>query len=438
MKNSRKKQKKRKKSLVGRFFKIMLFILTIYFVGLISFFAYAYLNNDKENNNSNLVTNIVSKVSPKLPERTIGLIACTDSGDNRADAIMLVCYNSINKEISTVSIPRDTKVSIPSDMWNIMVQNFPIIANDNPDMKKINSITYYGKEMGMQFLQEYLEKLLDIKIDYYLKFSFDGFRYIVDSIGGIEFDVPMRMKYSDPTQDLYIDLQPGIQLLDGDKAEQLLRFRKDNYNRGYSRGDLERIEVQQKFIKVFLEKALSINSILSNPKAYLSALNQYVDTNFGATDALKYLPELKNISSENIKSYTIPCSQDMINGHSYVIIDDETAKDFAYDIFKKPTVKQEDIVYEDSFNKSIQILNGSYTSGVASKSKELLEQNNYFVSHIGDFNGEKVEETRIYVAKEGQGTDIQKLFPNSKILVNPEKAENFGYDITVIIGTKRN
>lgn len=437
MKNTKKRKKKRKKSLARRFFKIMFSILTIYFIGLMSFFAYAYFNDKEKNTNDNtIIDTIVNKVSPKLPERTIGLVACTDSGDNRSDAIMLVCYNSISKEISTVSIPRDTRVSIPDDMWEVMVQNFPVIENDNPNMKKINSITYYGKDKGMEFLETYLENLLDIQIDYYVRFSFDGFRYIIDSIGGIEFDVPMRMKYSDPTQDLYIDLQPGMQLLDGDKAEQLLRFRKDNYNHGYSRGDLERIEVQQKFMKAFLEKALNVDTILSNPKAYFNTLTKYIDTNFGISDALKYVQEAKNINIANTKSYTIPCTQETINGISYVIIDEDVAKEFAYDVFKKPTVKPEDIVYEDSFNKSIQVLNGSYTSGLAGKTQNILRENGYTVDFIGDYDGSKETQTRIYVSKDGQGTDLQKFFTNSKILVNPEKVLEFGYDITIVIGTQ--
>lgn len=430
MQNKRKKRnrRKKKKSLAKRFFRIVFSILTLYFIGVVCFFVYAFIT-DKPSSNDSFVDKVVNKVAPKTPERTLALIACTDEGEGRTDGIMLVDYNSVNNQISVVSIPRDTKVNIPPDMWEVMVQNEPSIAYDDPSFKKINSIPNYGKEQGIEFLKTYLEDLLDVKIDYYAHFNFEGFRYIVDSVGGIEFDVPQSMYYSDPTQDLYINLKPGVQLLDGDKAEQLLRFRS------YPQGDLKRVEVQQAFMKKFFEKVVSLDSIISNPKAYFTTLTQYIDTNFTVTDALKYVGEIKELNVSNTQTYTLPCTTETISGVSFVIVDEQEVKDFAYEIFKKPTINPEDIVYEDSFDKSIQILNGSYKTGFASKTKELLEDNGYIIGNIGDSQDAKSEETKIYVATIGQGDDLQKFFTNSKIMVNPQKTQEFGYDITIVLGT---
>lgn len=430
MQNKRKKstKRKKKKSLAKRFFRIVFSILTLYFIGVVCFFVYAFIT-DKPSSNDSFVDKVVNKVAPKAPERTLALIACTDEGEGRTDGIMLVDYNSVNNQISVVSIPRDTKVNIPPDMWEVMVQNEPSIAYDDPSFKKINSIPNYGKEQGIEFLKTYLEDLLDVKIDYYAHFNFEGFRYIVDSVGGIEFDVPQSMYYSDPTQDLYINLKPGVQLLDGDKAEQLLRFRS------YPQGDLKRVEVQQAFMKKFFEKVVSLDSIISNPKAYFTTLTQYIDTNFTVTDALKYVGEIKELNVSNTQTYTLPCTTETISGVSFVIVDEQEVKDFAYEIFKKPTINPEDIVYEDSFDKSIQILNGSYKTGFASKTKELLEDNGYIIGNIGDSQDAKSEETKIYVATIGQGDDLQKFFTNSKIMVNPQKTQEFGYDITIVLGT---
>ncbi len=430
MQNKRKKstRRKKKKSLAKRFFRIVFSILTLYFIGVVCFFVYAFIA-DKPSNNDSFVDKVVNKVAPKAPERTLALIACTDEGEGRTDGIMLIDYNSVNNQISVVSIPRDTKVNIPPDMWEVMVQNEPSIAYDDPSFKKINSIPNYGKEQGIEFLKTYLEDLLDVKIDYYAHFNFEGFRYIVDSVGGIEFDVPQSMYYSDPTQDLYINLKPGVQLLDGDKAEQLLRFRS------YPQGDLKRVEVQQAFMKKFFEKVVSLDSIVSNPKAYFTTLTQYIDTNFTVADALKYVGEIKELNVSNTQTYTLPCTTETISGVSFVIVDEQEVKDFAYEVFKKPTVNPEDIVYEDSFDKSIQVLNGSYKTGFASKTKELLEDNGYIIGNIGDSQDAKSEETKIYVATIGQGDDLQKFFTNSKIMVNPQKTQEFGYDITIVLGT---
>ena len=433
MNNKRyKKKKKKKKSLTKKFFRIVFSMLTVYFIGVVCFFVYAYIEDGKNaSEGGGILNTIAEKVTHKLPERTLGLIAVNDEGDSRSDTIILIGYNSVNKQITTVNIPRDTIISIPDEWWPIMVKNYPVIKNDNKDMKQINVLTYYGNERGMEFLETYLEDLLNVKIDYYAHFNLAGFRHLIDSVGGIEFDVPIRMKYSDPSQNLYIDLQPGLQVLDGAKAEQLLRFRKDNYNRGYERGDLQRIEVQQDFMKVFFKKIVNIDSILSNPKAYYDTLKQYIDTNFGLSDALKYLPELKNLDTTNINTYTIPHT---LSGDR-VKVDENEVKDFAYEVFKAPTIKPEDIVYEDSFDKSIQVLNGSYTKGMAGKTKVLLQDNGYIVGNIGDSLDSKDKETKIYVAKHGQGNDLQKFFTNAKIIVNPEKALKFGYDVTIVVGT---
>lgn len=430
MPKKRKYKKRRKKSPAKRFFRIVFSILTVYFICLIGFFVYAYITDDKTDEKENtFIDKVVDKVLPQIPERTVVLIACTDEGEGRTDGIMLLDYNSVSNQISLVSIPRDTKVSIPYDMWEIMVKNEPSIANDDPSFKKINAIPNYGKEQGMEFLQRYLENLLDIKIDYYVHFNFEGFKYIVNSVGGIEFDVPQRMYYSDPSQGLYINLKPGIQLLDGDKSEQLLRFRS------YPQGDLKRVEVQQAFLKTFFEKIISIDSIISNPKAYFTTITQYLETNITINDALKYVGEIKELDIYNTQSYTLPCTTEKINGISFVIVDEQEIKEFAYEVFKKPPIKPEDIVYIDSFDKSIQILNGSYTSGIAGKARDILQNNGYIVGNIGDSQDVKSKETKIYVAEVGQGNDLQKFFTNAKIVVNPQKVKEFDYDITIVIGT---
>lgn len=427
MAKKQKRKKKKRKSPFLKFCQIVFSILFVYFIVLLGIFAYSYLTYDPNTikENPNFIDKIVEATKPTLPEYTNILVACTDEDEGRTDAIMLISYNSISKKINVVSIPRDTRVDIPDYQWEVMVKNFPVIKNDNPSLKKINAIPNYGKEQGMKFLEEYLEDLLGININYYVHFNLEGFRYIIDSVGGIEFDVPIKMRWPDP----YIHLDPGLQLLDGEKAEQLLRFRK-----GYPNQDLGRVETQQKFVKVFIEKVTKLDTILSNPSAYLTTLVKYVDTNITISDVLKYLPEIKAFDSKNIQGFTLPNTIEKINGISFVEVDKSEALEFGYEIFKKPTVKEEDIVYEDSFDKSIIILNGSFTSGLASKTKELLESNGYIIGKIGDYEGDKNSQTIIYVENDGMGSDIKKFFTNAVIKVSPYKKEEYGYDIVIVLG----
>lgn len=112
-------------------------------------------------------------------------------------------------------------------------------------------------------------------------------------LGGVYFDVPVDMKYDDPSQNLHINLKKGYQLLDGDKVEQLLRFRKPNGDRYtkelkefYDGSDIKRTEMQMKFIKEFIKQKLKVQNIPKlNP--VLNYAFQNVITNMTLSDALK-------------------------------------------------------------------------------------------------------------------------------------------------------
>lgn len=424
-----RKQRKRK-SLVAKFFLIVFLILMIYFVAFGAYIIYTYFNGNEDDDYFKVNSNPILNLLPEVPERTNVLLIGVDADLTRTDTIMVASFNSVSKEMSIVSVPRDTLVKIPEDRWEVMCENIPQLNPNGTREMKINAIHHYGGDDGIEFLELQLEEMLDISIDYYARVNCEGFRYIVDSIGGIEYDVPMRMKYSDPTQNLKIDLQPGLQVLDGDKAEQLVRYRK-----GYVRQDLDRAETQQDFLKVFISTVLSKDNIKSNPTAYINTINKYVDTNFGVTDAVKYVKYISDVNSSNIKGYTLPGSAQYIGDGSYYVLDEDLTEEMVYDIFKKPAHEQnEEVKKETSFDKEIEILNGGYTSGLAGKKQDMLQDLGYNVANIGDHNGSKTEHTKIYVKKDGQGEDLVQYFHNAKIMVDEEKTED--YDIVIVLGTE--
>ncbi|MFI3230603.1 MAG: LCP family protein [bacterium] len=408
-----------------KFISIVIAILTVYCIAFIGFIGYAYfIYQDKDVDKNSFIDKFVQNMEPELPERTTILVTVTDQNGERTDSIILVSYNTISKKISLVSIPRDTQVTITGSMLDTMISNYSDVRSTGGVMK-INAISLYGGSSGMDFLEEYIEDLLDIQIDYHAKLDFNAFRYIIDSLGGIEFDVPVDMYYSDPTQDLLINLKKGLQVLDGDKSEQLLRYRS------YAMGDLERIQVQQDFLKVFFKKVVSTQSIMSNPTTYFTTMFNYLETDFGISDAIKYFKELQNIDVNNIESYTIPCTLDPV----YVFVNKQEAQEFAYAIFNQNTVPPENIVYESSLFKSIQVLNGSGVAGIARQTQEYLEENGYTVISIGDSQDPREEHTNIYVKEEGIGYDIKALFDNAEVVVNPYKLKDTNYEIIVVVGT---
>ena len=140
------------------------------------------------------------------------LLACPDQVSGNADAIMLVTYDVPNQKIGMLSVPRDT-----------------LVDESSP---KINS-SLHG---GIENLQDVVSDLVGYPIDFYITIDLDGFVELVDAVGGVEFDVPVEMYYSDPTQDLNIFFQPGMQHLDGQAAMEVCRFRKNGDGTGYPLG----------------------------------------------------------------------------------------------------------------------------------------------------------------------------------------------------------
>lgn len=237
-------------------------------------------------------------VSP--PKKTVFLIAGTDAGGTRTDTLMLgVLKSGAKSEIELISIPRDTLVSVSDNTYEKMCAEYPQPAGHG---MKINEIYHFaGEKMGMSLLIDEIEDKFGVKIDYYAKVDFDGLHAIVDSIGGVEFYVPQDMDYDDPVQNLSIHLKEGEQVLDGSHAEQLLRYRA-----GYARADLQRVEVQQNFMKTLVLNLAKPANIIKNNKAYLDFYNNHVDTNLSFVSAVKYVKCAFSLKGESIKTDTMP------------------------------------------------------------------------------------------------------------------------------------
>ena len=231
----------------------------------------------------------------ETPESFNMLLIGTDASNLRSDTAMLVCVDSEKNQINILSIPRDTRVFIKNST------------------QKINACIPYGKDA---LLFQTIKELTGVPIHYYFKVNFDGFRNVIDILDGIDFEVPRDMKYSDPEQDLYIDLRAGMQHLDGDKAEQVVRFRR------YAMGDLDRVKVQQDFMKALFLQKLKPEYLLKAPQLY-GAMEQYLNTNFNVGVILDNTDFFANLAKgeASIQNFTMPGTAKTLNGLSYFIHD---------------------------------------------------------------------------------------------------------------------
>jgi len=273
------------------------------------------------------------------PPRTNVLVLGTDHGHRgaigRADMIMLITICDAG-QIDMVSIPRDTRVTMPQYRLDTLRAAGRNTAASSGIMR-INEITHHaGPHYGPRFLTAQVADMLDIQIDYYIHVDLAGFRSIVDRIGGIYFDVPIRMYYRDPYQDLVINLQPGPQLLDGNAAEGLVRFRS-----GHADGDLGRMRTQQDFMSAALGQILSRDNIMANPMAYISTFINYVDTDFGLMDAPPFAGLLGQIDTANITAHTLAAAPTRIDGRFFYILEEDAARLLMDEILTSNSISEE-------------------------------------------------------------------------------------------------
>lgn len=225
------------------------------------------------------------------------------STGTRTDTMILCKVNKSTGKISMLSIPRDTKA---------------YIRGRNGEEKINHAHAYGGPELSVKAVKD----LLGVDLEYYVKVDYSIVKEFVDIIGGVEVDVPMDMKYSDPTADppLYINLKAGLQVLDGDKALQFLRFRK-----GYADQDLGRIRAQQQFIMAAIKQALKIENVGKIPQM-IKTYYDNVETNIPLDLILKFAVNIKNYDIEGIQMDTLPGQAKYINGVSYYVPNEEEMK----------------------------------------------------------------------------------------------------------------
>lgn len=266
---------------------------------------------------------VVSTSDQEKVEEIINVaIFGTDEDGFRADVNMVASFNTKTKDLHFISVPRDTRVTMTDDMIQYLEDNDAYVPNRNGvygQCKLTEVHAYAGNDNRCTFSVTMLEDLLGIKIDYYVKVDLSAFRQIVDAVGGVDFEVEERLYYVDPYQDLYIDLYPGMQHLDGEKAEQLVRFRE-----GYAQKDLKRIEVQQEFIQALIEKVCSSETLMKNLNNLVEVALDCTESNISVSEALKYVKYVKDLDPSKITSDTVPYSQDP---GSYFYMDEEGTKE---------------------------------------------------------------------------------------------------------------
>lgn len=200
--------------------------------------------------------------------------------------------------LDLVNIPRDTLVNVG---WGV---------------KKLNTVMAYEKNDPDRF-RSHLAGLIGYSVDNYAIADIRAIEKLVDCIGGVYYNVPRNMDYDDPTQDLHIHIPKGYQLLTGENAVKVLRFRVGNDNSGYANGDLGRIATQQDFMKTMAAQFLTLGNI-PNLNSALEIIQTYVKTDLPASSIAFYVRSFLGMDRENIRFHTLPGTGISIRRGSYL------------------------------------------------------------------------------------------------------------------------
>ena len=257
------------------------------------------------------------------------LVTGEDKVSGLCDVIMLVSVDTRKERICVMQIPRDTYAEYTDKSY-----------------KKLNGAA--NALGGVEGLRAFLSQSLGVTIDGYLALDLASFRRIIDTIGGVEIELDRAIRYTDAEQGLFIDLPSGRQVLDGKKAEMLVRYRK-----GYADGDIGRLGAQKRFLaSLFASLQQKVNSDNAYPLA--DALMDGLDTDIGIATAVALGLEALTTESERLIFVTAPGEQIVAekSGASYYVLSAASTDSLLCEYFGKSE--------EQSFDESFAFRHPSY------------------------------------------------------------------------------
>jgi len=223
------------------------------------------------------------------------LLVGHDAAANLADVTMIINFNTVDKTISVMQIPRDTLVTIGVETNKV-----------NAAYSSFYHKSYAEKDRYAATMEKYtqlFEKSLCINIHHTIVMNLEGFKNIVDAIDGVDVYVPKDMYYEDPDQNLYISLSEGYHHLDGSQAEGFVRFRS-----GFLQADIGRVNAQKIFMTAFISKVKStIKAVdISAIAALAREAIKNIHTDLSVSEIVHYASLLSDVDLSSINMMTVP------------------------------------------------------------------------------------------------------------------------------------
>ncbi|MGE6613654.1 LCP family protein [Peribacillus sp. NPDC076916] len=236
----------------------------------------------------------------------------------RSDSMIIMTVNPETETTTMVSIPRDTRA---------------FIASKNT-YNKINAAYAYG---GIEGTAQTIEQFLNIPIHYYIKVNMDGFKDIVDAVGGVNVNSPFPFTLEG------IHISKGKQHINGEVALKYVQMRKED-----PRGDFGRQQRQREVIKQIIHEGSQLTS-LANYQKILKALEKNVQTNLTMDQMIAIQRSYKS-ASKHIKQMEIPGDGGMVGDIWYHTVNDETRSTLSNKLRQQLNLPKGNLMKESSNN----------------------------------------------------------------------------------------
>lgn len=361
--DTKDKKKKKKGKYIFRRILVLLLLIIIVCAGIL---AYKIIKNG--GGLQGLLFTAVGKENTEEQLKEMDRLYCVLMGRSElmTDTILLASYDPKNQTASLLSIPRDTYIGSN--------------PNTATASNKINCLYQQGPEKTV----EAVSKITGIDVKYYVVIDTKALVKLVDTIGGVDFEVPIDMKYDDYSQKLHIDLKAGYQHLNGEQAEQVVRFRHNNdgstYSEEYGYEDLGRMKTQRAFITEVIKQTISAKNILKIGDI-LDIAYESIETNLSLDVMKDYIPYAVKYDMSTLQTGTVPGESVFKNIVWIYLHDDDETEKLVETLF--PKSPEELALEEEIENTKITLLNGTGKSSKLNTAKKLFKNAGFEIEETG-------------------------------------------------------
>lgn len=292
---------------------------------------------------------------------------------NLSDTILIASIDPRTKEIAMLSIPRDMYVKIGKSA--------------KYGSSKINAAYAYGEMYkheggGGALAKETVSEILDVPVHYYVRVNFNAFKTAVDSVGGVEVEVPKRLydpyyPVAGSSRTKVLDVQPGLRHFTGIQALEYARSRKTT-------SDFDRAARQQLILSALQQKAVSL-STLSNPvkiSGLVDTIGSDVQTDLSPAELVKLASIVKEISTADLKQNVLSTDPTSYltattDQRGYIelprlgLYNYEDIRNYTHSLFADSYLKQE--------KAAVEVVNGTGRGAVTVQLDKLLKGYGYNV-----------------------------------------------------------